>query len=85
MEYNLEINYKQNKHTKKSMRNIFCFFLVVLISLTITSESVFAQTEKDPEIMFNLAKEYFVNGEYKQARKRPRPTYIDTLNPGTLI
>ena len=67
MKYNLEINYKQNKHTKISMMNIFCFFLVVLISITITSESVFAQTEKDPEIMFNLAKEYFVNGEYKQA------------------
>lgn len=49
------------------MMNIFCFFLVVLISLTITSESAFAQTEKDPEIRFNLAKEYFVNGEYKQA------------------
>ena len=67
MKYNLEINYKQNKHTKKSMMNVFCFLFVILIGLTITSESVFAQTEKDPEIMFNLAKEYFVNGEYKQA------------------
>jgi len=63
----LEINYKQNKNTKKSMMRIFCILFVILTSLTITSESVFAQTAKDPEIMFNLAKEYFVNGEYKQA------------------
>ena len=49
------------------MMRIFCILFVILTSLTITSESVFAQTEKDPEVMFNLAKEYFVNGEYKQA------------------
>jgi tetratricopeptide (TPR) repeat protein len=63
----LEINYKQNKNTKKPMMRIFCFLFAVLISMVITSESVFAQTEKNPEVMFNLAKEYFVNGEYKQA------------------
>ncbi len=67
MTYNLEINYKQNKNTKKPMMNIFCLLFLVLISLTITSESVFAQTEKNPEVMFNLAKEYFVNGEYEEA------------------
>ena len=49
------------------MMKIFCILFVILTSLTITSESVFAQTAKDPEIMFNLAKEHFVNGEYKQA------------------
>jgi tetratricopeptide (TPR) repeat protein len=52
----LEINYKQNKNTKKPMMRIFCFLFAVLISMVITSES-----------MFNLAKEHFVNGEYKQA------------------
>ena len=46
---------------------IFCFLFVILISVGITSESAFAQTEKDPEVMFNLAKDHFVNGEYKQA------------------
>ena len=49
------------------MMRIFCFLFVILISVGITSESAFAQTEKDPEVMFNLAKEHFVNGEYKQA------------------
>jgi tetratricopeptide (TPR) repeat protein len=63
----LEINYKQNKNTKKPMMRIFCFLFAVLISMVITSESAFAQTEKTPEVMFNLAKEHFVNGEYKQA------------------
>lgn len=49
------------------MMRIFCFLFAILISMAITSESVFAQTEKDPEAMFNSAKEYFVNGEYTQA------------------
>ena len=49
------------------MMGIFCFLFVILISVGITSESAFAQTEKDPEVMLNLAKEHFVNGEYKQA------------------
>jgi len=66
-EYDLEINYKQNKNTKKPMMRIFCFLFVILISLTISSELTFAQTENDPEVMFNLAKEHFVNGEYKEA------------------
>jgi len=67
MEYNLEINYKQNKNTKKPMMKIISFLFVILISFTITDESVFAQTENNPEVMFNLAKEHFVNGEYKEA------------------
>jgi len=29
--------------------------------------TVFAQTEEDPEIMFNIAKDHFSNGEYKEA------------------
>ena len=49
------------------MMRIFCFLLVILISVGITSESAFAQIEKNPEVMFKLAKEHFVNGEYKQA------------------
>jgi tetratricopeptide (TPR) repeat protein len=49
------------------MMRIFCFLFVILISVGITSGSAFAQTEKDPEVMFNLAKDHFVNGEYKQA------------------
>lgn len=49
------------------MIKIFYCLFAVLISLTITSESAFAQTENDPKIMFNLANEHFVNGEYKEA------------------
>ena len=67
MKCNLEINYKQNKNTKKSMINVLCMLFLVLISVTVTSELAFAQTEKNPEIMFNLAKNHFVDGEYKQA------------------
>lgn len=37
------------------------------VSLIISDELVFAQTEDDPEIMFNLANNHFNNGEYKQA------------------
>jgi tetratricopeptide (TPR) repeat protein len=49
------------------MMRIFYFLFVILFSLVITNESAFAQTENNPEIMFNLAKEHFVNGEYKEA------------------
>ncbi|QLH04507.1 hypothetical protein C5F49_03620 [Nitrosopumilus oxyclinae] len=49
------------------MKGIFYFLFVIGISLTISSELVFAQTEDDPEIMFNLANNHFNNGEYKQA------------------
>ena len=49
------------------MMNIFCVLFLVLISLAITNESAFAQTEKNPEVMFNLAKEHFINGEYEEA------------------
>jgi len=43
------------------------FLVIILLSSFIFTGSVFAQTEKDAENMFNQAKEHFVNGEYKQA------------------
>jgi tetratricopeptide (TPR) repeat protein len=46
---------------------IFCFLLVILFSSTITSEIAFGQTNEEPEVMFDMAKEYFVKGEYNQA------------------
>jgi len=45
------------------------FLALILLSSSILTGTVFAQTEKDPELMFGLAKEHFVNGEYKQAIK----------------
>ncbi|MGY5143623.1 MAG: M57 family metalloprotease [Candidatus Nitrosopumilus sp. bin_32a] len=46
---------------------ILYFLFVIVFSLAVVSESAFAQTENNPEVMFNLAKEHFVNGEYKEA------------------
>jgi len=43
------------------------FLATILLSLSILTGTVFAQTEKDAELMFNQATEHFVNGEYKQA------------------
>ena len=54
---------------KKNIIIIPFFVVLILLNSSILSETVFAQTEKDPESMFNQAKEYFVNGEYKQAIK----------------
>ncbi|HJJ23438.1 MAG TPA: matrixin family metalloprotease [Nitrosopumilus sp.] len=49
---------------------IISYFLAIcLISLSIFTGTVFAQTEKDAELMFNQAKEHIVNGEYKEANK----------------
>jgi tetratricopeptide (TPR) repeat protein len=62
----LEINYKQNQDMKKYKMKIIFFVIAVLFSSSIVSETVFAESE-DPEIMFNLAKDHFVNGEYKEA------------------
>jgi len=45
------------------------FLVLILLSSSILTGTVFAQTEKDPELMFNQAKEPFVKGEYKQAIK----------------
>lgn len=49
------------------MKGIFYFLFVIGVSLTISDELVFAQTEDDPELMFNIANNHFNNGEYKQA------------------
>jgi len=46
---------------------IFYFLFVILVSTTLMIGTVFAQTEEDPEIMFNIAKDHFSNGEYKEA------------------
>ena len=43
------------------------FLVIILLSSSILTGTVFAQTEKDAELMFSQAEEYFVNGEYKQA------------------
>ena len=52
---------------KKHTMLIPHFLVIILLSSFIFTGSVFAQTEKDAENMFNQAKEHFVNGEYKQA------------------
>lgn len=41
--------------------------LVILFSFTMFYENAFAQSNEDPETMFNLAKEHFVKGEYNEA------------------
>ena len=46
---------------------IFYFLFVILCSSTIIFGTAFAQTYEDPEIMFNMAKDHFVKGEYKEA------------------
>ena len=43
------------------------FLIIILLSSPILTETVFAQTENDAELLFNQAREHFVNGEYKQA------------------
>jgi tetratricopeptide (TPR) repeat protein len=54
---------------KKNTMIISYFFVIILLSSPILNGTVFAQTEKDSKLMFNQAKEHFVNGEYKQAIK----------------
>ncbi|NWJ20844.1 matrixin family metalloprotease [Marine Group I thaumarchaeote] len=54
---------------KKNTMIISYFLVIILLSSPILNGTVFAQTEKDPELMFNQAKEHFINGEYKQAIK----------------
>ncbi len=43
------------------------FLVIILLSSSILTGTVFAQTEKNVELMFNQAQEHLVNGEYKQA------------------
>ena len=46
----------------------FIYFLfMILFSSTLFAQNAIAQSNEDPEIMFNLAKEYFVKGEYNEA------------------
>lgn len=49
------------------MIKVFYSLFIILFSLTIVNETVFAQTNKDLEIMFNTGHEHFLNGEYSKA------------------
>ncbi|MEK0337763.1 MAG: hypothetical protein QQN41_10060, partial [Nitrosopumilus sp.] len=40
---------------------------IILLSSSIFTGTVFAQTEEDAKLLFSQANEHFVNGEYKQA------------------
>lgn len=48
------------------MKNIYFLFLI-LFCVTLVTQNAFAQSEKNPETMFNLAQEHFVKGKYKEA------------------
>ena len=48
------------------MKIIF-FLIAILFSTIAISENAFAQSNEDPEVLFNLAKNHFVNGEYTEA------------------
>ena len=52
---------------KKFKMKIIYFLFVILFSFTMFSQNAIAQSNEDPEIMFNLAKEHFVKGEYNEA------------------
>jgi len=52
---------------KKDRMMVPYLLVIILLSSSILTGTVFAQTEKDAELMFSQAKEHFVNGEYKQA------------------
>ena len=51
----------------KDSKIVFCFVSIILLSSFIFSQTVFAQTEENAEILFNQATEHFKNGEYKEA------------------
>jgi tetratricopeptide (TPR) repeat protein len=52
---------------KKFKMKIVYVLFVALFSFSMFSLNVFAQSNEKPEIMFNLAKEHFVKGEYNEA------------------
>jgi tetratricopeptide (TPR) repeat protein len=52
---------------KKDTMSAFYFLIIILLSSAVVTGTAFAQTEGDAEVMFNQAKEYFVNGEYNEA------------------
>jgi tetratricopeptide (TPR) repeat protein len=41
--------------------------IIILFSSSVVTGTVFAQTEKDAELMFNQANKHLVNGEYQEA------------------
>ncbi|PJC51068.1 MAG: hypothetical protein CO032_01510 [Nitrosopumilales archaeon CG_4_9_14_0_2_um_filter_34_16] len=52
---------------KNNTMKIVYLSIIITCVFSIATEAVFAQTEEEPETMFNEAKEYFVKGEYKEA------------------
>ncbi len=52
---------------KKDTVVIPCFLIIILLSSSIPTGTIFAQTEKDAMLMFNQANKHFVSGEYKEA------------------
>jgi tetratricopeptide (TPR) repeat protein len=52
---------------KKDTMTIPNLLTIILLSSSIFTGIVFAQTDEDAELMFNQANGHFVNGEYKQA------------------
>ena len=52
---------------EKFSKIVFCFVSIILLNSLILSQTVFAQTEENAQIMFNQATEHFTNGEYKEA------------------
>jgi len=51
----------------KNSKIVFCFTSIILLSSVIFSQSVFAQTEENAEMLFNQGTEHFKKGEYKEA------------------
>ena len=52
---------------KKDTMMIPYFLVIILLSSSILTGTVFAQTENDAMLMFNQANKHFVSGEYKEA------------------
>jgi len=52
---------------KKDTMIIPYLLVIILLSSSILTGTVFSQTEDDAKLMFNQANEHFVKGEYKQA------------------
>ncbi|AJM92374.1 M57 family metalloprotease [Nitrosopumilus piranensis] len=49
------------------VRRISCILFIMLLGMQSVANFSFAQSDEEPEIMFNQAMKYFSNGEYKQA------------------
>jgi len=52
---------------EKDTMSAFYFLIVILLASSVATGTVFAQTEEDAEMLFNQAKEHFVNGKYDEA------------------